>query len=69
MEGSAPDELYTLRAQYTLGHAAAALQEAKQLTRRPMSSSLQDEREEYVMRAYTSLRQYDKVTPGDRPST
>ena len=30
MADSGPDELYTLRAQYTLGHYGMAVQEAKQ---------------------------------------
>ena len=62
-----PDELYTLRAQYTLGHYGLAVQEAKQVARRPMAANLKVEREEYLNRAYCALRQYDKcvVAPGD----
>lgn len=62
-----PDELYTLRAQYTLGHFAMAVQEAKQVARRPMSAALKIEREEYLNRAYCALHQYDKcaAAPGD----
>ena len=62
-----PDELYTLRAQYTLGHYALAVQEAKEVSRRPMSVNLKIEREEYLNRAYCALRQFDKcaTAPGD----
>ena len=62
-----PDELYTLRAQYALGHYALALQEAKEVSRRPMSANLKVEREEYQNRAHCALRQYDKCAhaPGD----
>ena len=63
-----PDELYTLRAQFQLGHYAAAVNEAKQVARRPMSAALKVEREEYLMRAHAALHQYDKctvVTAGD----
>jgi coatomer subunit epsilon len=59
--GSEPDELYTLRAQYSLGHYAMALDECKSLTRRPMSPALKAEREEYVLRAQIALKQFDKV--------
>jgi Coatomer epsilon subunit len=56
-----PDELYTLRTQYMLGHYTAALQEAKQMSRRPMSSNaLKMEREEYIYRCYIALQQYEK---------
>lgn len=64
-----PDELYTLRAQFTLGHFSSALLEAKQVARRPMSAALQAERDEYVVRAHTALRHYDKIDSGDRPGT
>lgn len=62
-----PDELYTLRAQYTLGHYALAVQEAKEVSRRPMAANLKIEREEYLNRAYCALRQFDKcaTAPGD----
>jgi hypothetical protein len=62
-----PDELYTLRAQFALGHYGLALQESKQVARRPMSAALQAEREEYAVRALTALRQYAKIEEGDRP--
>lgn len=59
-----PDELYTLRTQYMLGHYTAALQEAKQMSRRPISSNaLKIEREEYIYRCYIALQQYDKCVP------
>ena len=58
-----PDELYTLRTQYFLGHYTAALQEAKQMSRRPISSNaLKVEREEYIYRCYIALQQYEKCT-------
>lgn len=58
---SEPDELYTLRAQYWLGHYALALDEAKSIMRRPMSPALKAEREEFSLRCYLALGQYDKV--------
>jgi coatomer protein complex subunit epsilon len=64
MEGG-PDELYTLRAQFWLGHYGLAIQEAKQVARRPLSNALKLEREEFLMRAYTASHQYDKVDSGD----
>jgi len=71
MADHGPDELYTLRAQYTLGHFAAAVQEAKQVARRPMSAALKIEREEYLHRAHAALHQYDKceAASGDGPGT
>lgn len=62
-----PDELYTLRAQFALGHYGLALQESKQVARRPLSAALQAEREEYTVRALTALRQYSKIEEDDRP--
>jgi Coatomer epsilon subunit len=64
---SSPDELYTLRTQYMLGHYSAALQEAKQMSRRPISSTLlKVEREEYIYKCYIALQQYDKcIAPND----
>ena len=59
-----PDELYTLRAQYWLGHYQLAVEEAKAIARRPMSPALKAEREEYLHRAYMAMRQYDKLTGG-----
>jgi len=56
-----PDELYTLRAQYWLGHYNLCLDEAKSVARRPMSLTLKTEREEFVLRAQLGLKQYDKV--------
>jgi len=35
-----PDELYTLRAQYWLGHYKLCLEETKAVARRPMSAEL-----------------------------
>jgi coatomer protein complex subunit epsilon len=56
-----PDELYTLRAQYWLGHYALALDEARAAARRPMSPHLKSEREELILRAQIGLGQYDRV--------
>lgn len=56
-----PDELYTLRAQYWLGHYNLSLNEAKSIARRPMSSQLKVEREEIYLRALLELKQYDNV--------
>ena len=56
-----PDELYTLRAQYWLGHYALAMEEAKAVVRRPMSPQLKLEREELLLRAQLGLGEYDKV--------
>lgn len=69
MAESGPDELYTLRAQYQLGHYALALAEARQVARRPMPAALKQEREEYQMRAHAALQQYDKCVAqsGDGP--
>jgi coatomer protein complex subunit epsilon len=70
-----PDELYTLRAQYWLGHYQLALDEAKSIMRRPMSPALKAEREEYTLRCYLAMGQHDKVisaspdTPGTYNST
>jgi len=60
-----PDELYTLRAQYWLGHYQMALDEAKGIMRRPMSVELKQEREEFVARCHISMKEYDKVIAGD----
>ena len=56
-----PDELYTLRAQYWLGHYSLAIEEAKAVVRRPMSPALKIEREEFLARAQMALGEYDKV--------
>lgn len=64
---SEPDELYTLRAQYWLGHYNLAIQEAKSVARRPMSPTLKAEREEFLSRSYIALGQYDKVTVTETP--
>jgi coatomer protein complex subunit epsilon len=56
-----PDELYTLRAQYWLGHYNLALDEAKNASRKPMPPHLKNEREELVLRCYLGLKQYDKI--------
>lgn len=56
-----PDELYTVRAQFWLGHYGMCVEEAKAVARRPMSASLKQEREEFLWRAYLSLGQYEKV--------
>lgn len=56
-----PDELYTLRAQFWLGHYQMALDEAKSIMRRPMSPDLKQEREEFVARCYIGMKDYDRV--------
>jgi len=56
-----PDELYTLRAQYWLGHYQLALEEGKSIARQPMPPHLKSEREEFVTRAQLALGFYDKV--------
>mmetsp|Transcript_15361 Transcript_15361/g.32323 ORF Transcript_15361/g.32323 Transcript_15361/m.32323 type:complete len:305 (-) Transcript_15361:269-1183(-) len=58
---SEPDELYTLRAQYWLGHYNLCLEEARQAARRPMAPHLKSEREEMMLRAQLALGQFDKV--------
>jgi coatomer subunit epsilon len=64
-----PDELYTLRAQFWLGHYQLALEEAKSIARRPMSVALKNEREEFQARSWIALGQYDKVTATESPGT
>mmetsp|Transcript_6812 Transcript_6812/g.19938 ORF Transcript_6812/g.19938 Transcript_6812/m.19938 type:complete len:294 (-) Transcript_6812:239-1120(-) len=56
-----PDELYTLRAQFWLGHYGLAMEEAKSVIRRPMSPALKIEREELSLRCQLGLGQNDKV--------
>mmetsp|Transcript_15049 Transcript_15049/g.18878 ORF Transcript_15049/g.18878 Transcript_15049/m.18878 type:complete len:294 (+) Transcript_15049:141-1022(+) len=56
-----PDELYTLRAQYWLGHYKLCLEEGRSIARRPMPPHLKLEREEFMLRAHLALGQYDKV--------
>mmetsp|Transcript_22390 Transcript_22390/g.28253 ORF Transcript_22390/g.28253 Transcript_22390/m.28253 type:complete len:305 (-) Transcript_22390:180-1094(-) len=56
-----PDELYTLRAQYWLGHYGLSIDEAKSTARRPMTPQLKVEREEFYLRALLELKQYDDV--------
>lgn len=56
-----PDELYTLRAQFWLGHFDLCLAEGKSLARRPMSPNLKLEREEFLHRANIALGKYSKV--------
>jgi hypothetical protein len=65
-----PDELYTLRTQYVLGHYQLALNEAKQMSRRPIASAqLKLEREEYIYKCYIALQQYDKCVAVSDSST
>ena len=66
---SEPDELYTLRAQFWLGHYQLALDEAKGIMRRPMSPDLKAEREEMVARCHIAMKDYDKVISGDTSGT
>jgi len=56
-----PDALYTLRAQYWLGHYSLALDEGKSAARRPMPPHLKSEREEIMLRASLGVKQYGKV--------
>jgi coatomer protein complex subunit epsilon len=62
-----PDELYTLRAQYWLGHYHMALEEAKSIARRPMNPNLKAEREEFLARAWIAQGHYDRVTATETP--
>lgn len=66
---SDPDDLYTLRAQYWMGHYHLCLDEAKTVARRPMSAALKLEREEFVQRAHLGLGEYSKVVGGDTAGT
>jgi len=61
---SEPDELYTLRAQYWLGHYALALDECRSAARRPLPPHLKTEREELLFRCHLALGQHDKVVAG-----
>ncbi|KAL3906765.1 MAG: hypothetical protein SGARI_003852, partial [Bacillariaceae sp.] len=63
-----PDELYTLRAQFWLGHYQMASDEAKSIARRPMSPDLKAEREEFVARCAIAMKDYSKVIAGDTPA-
>ena len=63
-----PDELYTLRAQFWLGHYGLCVTEGKSLGRRPMTPQLKAEREEFITRAMLAMGDYDKVIrQGDVP--
>jgi len=65
-----PDELYTLRSQYWLGHYSLCIDEGKSIARRPMSADLEAEREEFVLRARLAMGQYDKViSEAESPSS
>ena len=64
-----PDELYTLRAQFWLGHYQMAMDEGKSIARRPMSPQLKAEREEFVARCAIAMKDYSKVIAGDTPGT
>jgi coatomer subunit epsilon len=67
---SEPDDLYTLRAQYWLGHYGLAIAEGKNLQRRPgLSAALKAERDEFVARSHVALRDQAKLSPtADTPS-
>jgi len=56
-----PDELYTLRAQYWMGHYDLALEEARSIARAPMPPHLKVEREEFVLRCLLAKGDCDKV--------
>lgn len=63
-----PDELYTLRAQFWLGHYGLCVTEGKSIGRRPMTPQLKAEREEFVTRAMLAMEEYEKViSQGDVP--
>ena len=65
-----PDELYTLRAQFWMGHYQMALDEGKSIQRRPMSPALKEEREEFMMRCHLAMGDYSKVIAAtDTPGT
>lgn len=56
-----PDELYTLRAQFWLGHYNLSIDEAKSTARRPMTPQLKVEREEFYLRSLMEMKQFDDV--------
>lgn len=64
-----PDELYTLRAQYWLGHYNLAIEESRSLSRRPMNAVLKAERDEFLARAHIALGQFDKVMSDETEGT
>ena len=64
-----PDDLYTLRAQYWLGHYIMAADEAKNIMRRPMSPELKIEREEFMLRSQLALGQHNKVIQAAQESS
>lgn len=64
-----PDELYTLRTTFWLGHYNMALEEAKNLARRPMAPHLKAEREEFLHRANIALGRYSSVAVESSAST
>jgi coatomer subunit epsilon len=67
---SEPDDLYTLRAQYWLGHYGLAVTEGKNLQRRPgLSAALKAEREEFVARAHLALQEYGKLSASSDSSS
>lgn len=51
-----PDELYTLRTCYYLGHYTLALEEGRNLSRRPMAKHLQRERDDFISRSQIMLK-------------
>mmetsp|Transcript_21302 Transcript_21302/g.27510 ORF Transcript_21302/g.27510 Transcript_21302/m.27510 type:complete len:294 (+) Transcript_21302:92-973(+) len=57
-----PDDLYTLRAQFWLGHYQMAIEEAKSIARRPMPPNLKAEREEFLSRSLIASGQQEKAT-------
>lgn len=56
-----PDELYTLRAQYWLGHYDLCLDECRSVARRPMPPSLKEERQEFVVRCYLAKGEAERA--------
>jgi Coatomer epsilon subunit len=70
MSSAEPDELYTLRAQYWLGHYTLALNEIKSLGRRPgMNPLLKIERDEIMIRCYIALQQYSNIPTSNYESS
>jgi hypothetical protein len=60
---SEPDELYTLRAQYWLGHYQLALEEAKSVARRPMSPNLKSYSHGFTLPSASTTKQVLPTLP------
>lgn len=59
--GDSPDELYSLRNYYWLGHYQSAINEVNNALTRVKDPTLVNEKEEYVYRSYIALGQYNLV--------